>query len=158
MRIEIILGIVIGILALYLLTRKISKNNRRESYRHEPLPFALQMNYIEPTLIPYVAGTEGPLRFYGGRTLPPSLKWQRVGNVYSESKTDDTVYELEQRMIPPFNDDSYEYQVHDTFKGTYIQLSEHHELKNGVSVNVPGKDSINPFVVTRDKDYVMVRM
>lgn len=110
--------------------------------------------------IPYSVGTEGPLKFYGTVKGPDSTSWQRVGNIFSESTTDDTVYALEQRIVPPFSDDSYEYRAFDTDKNIHIQLPavSGRKLENDDVLTVPGKESIGNFIVARDKDYYYIRM
>lgn len=122
-------------------------------------------------LIPVEAGVEGPikmrpyndgandLKFYTSVEKPPSPFYQRVGIVYSESTTDDSVYNLEQRSIPPFLEDSFEYRVYDANNSVYINIHAQtgRELKNGCKIDIPGKN-VGKFVVARDRDYAFVPM
>lgn len=168
---EILLGLVVAALAIALVFALKSKPDttglkqhiidlaNRNLQRQRQVP-QYQQPYAGPEygVIPYSAGTDGPLRFYTGVERMYSDKWQKVGIVFSESKTDDTVFELHQRLIPPFDRDSFEYKVRDTFKGIDIPVPSQNGrmLHNGDRFYVPGKESIGNFVVARDTDYMRI--
>lgn len=108
--------------------------------------------------IQYYKGLEGPLKFYKPVEQLYSNIWQKVGIVRSVSKNDDTIFNLEQRSVFPFTEDSFEYRVHDTFKNIYINLPNKYgkKLYNNDKLKIPGKESIGLFEVSRDNDYYMV--
>lgn len=166
-RTELYLSVTILILAgllIFMLTHRpdtsglkqhiLQLANRNLGYLPKPQPYSAP-NY---GVIPYSAGTDGPLRFYTGVERIYSDRWQKVGIVFSESKTDDTVFELWQRLIPPFDRDSFEYRVRDTYKNLDIPLPSQNGrmLHNGDRFLVPGKESIGKFVVARDTDYMRI--
>lgn len=158
---EILLGSVIMILSIALI---VSLKNRPDTsgLKQHIIDLAnrnLQIQRSSPnqTLypIPYTLGTEGPLKFYTGVERVYSEHWQKVGIIFSESKTDDTVFELQQRLVPPFTRDSFEYKVRDNYNKIEIPIPSQNGkmLHNGDKFIVPGKESIGLFVVARDTDY-----
>jgi hypothetical protein len=117
--------------------------------------------------IPTEAGRDGPLKFMTAfrKEVPvPGVGgvggWQKVGIIFSQSTSDDTVFNLEQRISPYPGEYPYEYRAVDTDKGISIELpsESNKDLKNGDTFLVPGKDTIGLFVVARDRDYVYVRI
>ena len=110
--------------------------------------------------IPITKGLEGPLRFYGAAPRNLSRNWERVGILSSVSTSDDTVYSLEQRYVPPFTDESFEYRVVDTYKDIIINLPAQYgkKLRDGDTFVIPGKESLGAFSVTRDSDFQYLMM
>jgi hypothetical protein len=123
---------------------------RDYGYDNFPFPYGSPIHYQH--------GLEGPMKFYRPVEQRYNNIWQKVGIVMSVSPNDDTIFNLEQRAVFPFTEESFEYRVNDTFKGVYINLPRQYgrKLYNREKFKIPGKESIGLFEVARDTDYYMI--
>lgn len=173
---------LVVILTLFLITLIfVSFNNKKRSERLQMLKYHitdLSNKHLELTRqfqqerlgerlgdrlgerieIPYQRGLNAPLRFFTPVENTYTNRWQKVGVILSVSSTDDTVYNLEQRAVFPYSDDSFEYRAYDTYKNIHINIPSQSGKKiyNKDTFMVPGKESIGLFEVVRDTDYIMV--
>jgi hypothetical protein len=172
---NLFLGALIIVLSLAL-SRSISKRPKTDKLkryiselsekhlevtRKDPQPpIYPQPQYLNQyeTYIPYQHGLDGPLKFYAPVEKQYNNKWQKVGVIMSVSITDDTIYNIEQRAVFPFNDDNYEYRAHDTDKNVYINIPSvsGRKIVNGDKFLIPGKETIGEFELARDTDYYMI--
>ena len=89
-----------------------------------------------------------------------NTEFVRVGNVSSESKTDDTVMTLYRRDISPERD-LYEYKVVDKTGGNNIEVflsTNTTFLRNGDKIIIPGYESKGLFDVVLDTRYRYSRL
>jgi hypothetical protein len=84
-----------------------------------------------------------------------NTEFQRVGNVFSVDKKDDTVMSLYRRDIAPERD-LYEYKVIDRMNGNNVEVylsSNVNFLRNKDQIMIPGYESKGPFEVSLDTRY-----
>jgi len=145
---------------------------QNQYYEQTPKPQQPVVNEIYP--VGYTAGETMDRLYnvrpslYGALTLRDTerpyqdinTEFVRVGNVLSESKSDDTIMTLYRRDIAPERD-LYEYKVVDKTGGnnTEVFLSTNTTLlRNGDKITIPGYESKGLFDVMLDTRYRYSRL
>ena len=78
--------------------------------------------------------------------------WKTIGILHSESFEDDTIFNLDARIIDRGRD-QYEYRITNNETGVTIELfggDEVGELEDGETVTIPGYESVGVFVVLKN--------